>query len=350
MKKNQTKVVCPKCGTEFAIPETTTVAVGVIIGSDSNLGTIYPEVAQPKQDKAAAKIEALKRAGVNVENLFSIRGTDGENVMGRMENGEFAIVPDNDPIYEAIKKNGVIPDRRLFRRWVMAQVFHMMTQKEYGSKYPMGFTEALQRKGYRYSWTMVEEELRVQAKLYKEDMENYVERNRWFNKEVVVKMADDYLNQLTKKIETLPTRKCKGVPYIRLQGNNVFVDDIDSKVTQPLAKILYTIEKAKTPATLHKAVSQFAKLVRKTYVNYHMPMAKAFKDAYKGAGAFFTLKNLILFHYATFPKMNQEASIAYLHYLVADGTLEGWKLFGIMKDFLKENGIDISKKMAEWRK
>ena len=38
---NKTKVVCPQCGAEFAIPETTGIGIGVVIGADSNLGTIY---------------------------------------------------------------------------------------------------------------------------------------------------------------------------------------------------------------------------------------------------------------------------------------------------------------------
>lgn len=351
MKKNQTKVVCPKCGAEFAIPEKTTVAVGVIIGSDSNLGTIYPEVAQSKQDKAKAKIEALEKAGVNVSNLFSIRGVNGENVVGRLENGEFAIVPENDPIFEAIKKNGVVPNRRLFRRWVMAQVFHMMTEREWGKKNPMGFTKALQRKGYRYSWKMVVEEFRVQAKLFREDKENFEERNRWFNRVVAVDMAESYIKELEKVIDRLPVKKCKGVPYIKLYGTNIFTSDLDSKVYKPLNTALSTIKRANNPTALLHAVQKFTFLVKKTYMAYEMPMSRGFKDAYKGAGAFFTLKNLILFHDCRFPNMNTEQSESYLRFLTFSSPeqLEGYKLFGIMKEFLTQNNIDIEAKMAEWR-
>lgn len=36
----ETKVVCPKCGAEMAIPEHESFAVGVAIGKDSGLGTV----------------------------------------------------------------------------------------------------------------------------------------------------------------------------------------------------------------------------------------------------------------------------------------------------------------------
>lgn len=351
MKKNQTKVACPKCGTEFAIPETTTLAVGIVIGSDSNLGTIHPEVAKPKQSKADAKIEALRKAGVDVSNIFAIRGTQGEDEVGRLVDGQFTVIPSDDPIFTAIRKSGTVPNRRLFRRWVMAQVFHMLTVKDYGSKHPMGFTKALNAKGYKYSWNMVVEELRVQSKLYNNDMENYLERNRWFDKDVVVEMAEDYINELQFVIEKLPHKRCKSVPYIHLQTKNIFLDDINKKVIVPLMMVMAKINKASTPLTLYRAAAAFSKLVRETYCYHNFPQSKAFKDAYKGAGAFFTMKNLIMFHDCTFPRMDCEKSLNYLNYLALHNKecIEGWKLFGIMKEFLADNKINIAAKQAEWR-
>lgn len=351
MKQNQTKVACPKCGTEFAIPETTTLAVGIVIGADSNLGTIHPEVAKP-MSKADAKIEALRKAGVDVSNLFAIRGTQNGDIVGRCVNGSFEAVPDNDPIFAAIKKNGVVPNRRLFRRWVMAQVFRMLTVTDYGQKQPIGFTKALHRKGFKYSWNVVVEEMRVQSKLFNTDVENAEERNRWFNKEVVVQMAADYISALEKVVADLPTKRCKGVPYVRLQGTNIFKDDLAKRVFHPLVKAMQTIRNSKTPLSLYRATLAFNKLVRGTYMHHSLPLSKAFIDAYKGAGAFFTMKNLILFHDCTFPRMNREQSVSYLNYLISNSEslpTEGWQLFGVMKEFIADNNINIAAKQAEWR-
>ena len=79
---NETKIVCPQCGAEFAIPEHEHISIGIAIGKDSGLGTICPTVvgqspepiSKPKsQMKAEAKLAALKDAGVDVSNLFAMR-------------------------------------------------------------------------------------------------------------------------------------------------------------------------------------------------------------------------------------------------------------------------------------
>lgn len=59
----------------------------------------------------------------------------------------------------------------------MAQVFHMMIETDYKTGQPIGFTAALRRKGYKYQWEMVVEELRVQARLNVTDPENFTDEN-----------------------------------------------------------------------------------------------------------------------------------------------------------------------------
>ena len=197
----ETKVVCPKCGAEMAIPEHESFAVGVAIGKDSGLGTVTLPLASennsnPKNKtvmNASKKIQAMKAAGIDVTNLFAVANAEGVESIARIENGSMTFLPDDDPIIIAIFKGGTVPNRRLFRRWVMAQVFHMLTQKHWRTGKTLGFLAALQAKGFRYSWEMLIEEIRVQAKLEILDQENFIQRNRWFNKKVASDMATDYL-------------------------------------------------------------------------------------------------------------------------------------------------------------
>ena len=169
----ETKVVCPKCGAEMAIPEHESFAVGVAIGKDSGLGTVTLPLASennsnPKNKtvmNASKKIQAMKAAGIDVTNLFAVANAEGVESIARIENGSMTFLPDDDPIIIAIFKGGTVPNRRLFRRWVMAQVFHMLTQKHWRTGKTLGFLAALQAKGFRYSWEMLIEEIRVQAKL-----------------------------------------------------------------------------------------------------------------------------------------------------------------------------------------
>lgn len=344
MKKLNVK--CPKCGTNIEINAPEIVAVVAPISAIPVVATFPVK----KLNEAEAKIEALRNAGVNVANLFSIRGTNGNYEVGRLDDGQFSVLSDDDPIFAAIRASRTIPDRRLFRRWIMAQVFHMMTEKDYNTGKSISFIAALRRKGYKYQWEMVVEELRVQVKLFNNDPENYAERNRWFNRGVVTQMALDYIKLVKDIVGKLRIRHCKGIPYVRLDGTDIFVDDIPTKVYAPLEKLVKSIKNTRNPGALHKATINFFQAVKNTCLFYDMEQSKAFKDAYKGAGAFFSLKNLILFHDCVFPKMDQEASMAYLNYLVKSKDFEGYKLFGVLKDFLTTNHIDIEAKQREWCK
>lgn len=369
---NETKVVCPNCGAEFAIPEREHVAIGIAIGKDSGLGVVFPSIASissatetvsqktptnqtPAQMKAEAKIEALRKAGVNVDNLFSMKGAAGQETIARLENGKLTIVPDDDPIFAAIIKRGTVPNRRLFRRWVMAQMFHMLTYKAYYG-HGKGFIDALEAKGYKYQWKMVLEEMRVQAKLAKSDPENFVLRNRWFNAERIVVMCDDYVKELINYVGQLRERHCKGVPYVKLSGMNIFKADLATKVYGELNKAIVAIRYAKNPDALYYAVQRFYNLAKHFRMVGNIPMSQAFKDAYKGAGAYFTMKNLILFHGASFKngciKLGQKKSLAHLEAKAEEygATKEGWRLFGVMKKLIADAGINIEQKMAEWRK
>lgn len=373
MKTNkETKVVCPNCGAEFAIPEHEHLSVGIAIGKDSGLGVIHPEVVgqhtsapitnnnnnsnntnttskTAKEMKATEKLEALRAAGVNVANLFSMKGVTGEETIARLDNGQLTIVPDNDPIFAAIMGGGTIPNRKLFRRWVMAQVFHMM-----GNSHE-GFTESLNRKGYKYMWKMLLEELRVQAVLSHKDRENFAKRNLWFNKERVAAICAEYLNDLPDYLEGLKVKRCKGVPYVHLRHRDVFVSDLKTKVLFPLGQALSDIVSSNNADKLYKATCDFFQIVKKTRFASDMHLPQDYKDAYKGAGAYFTMENLILFHGAKFRGdkgrfLSKDASMKMLKEAARDYQFEGWRLFGMMKLLLDQNGINVADKLREWRK
>jgi hypothetical protein len=346
MPKQETKIVCPVCGAEFALPEHSHVATGIAIGKDSNLGTISPALANGKTPEG--KLEALRRAGVDVSNIFSITDAAGISKLARIEDGKIQEVPDNDPILANIMASGTIPNRRLFRRWVMSQVFHMLAS--YG-----GFTDALQQKGYQYQWEMLIEELRVQVKLAITDEENFVDRNRWFNKDIAVSMAKDYMMKLEEYLKNIRVRKCRRRPYVHLRGRNVFKDEITEKVVEPLNARIVTIEQASSPAELYHAVKSFYAQVKTSYLDHSIRMSADFKSAYKGAGAFFTMKNMILFHGCSMQSdsgkaLSRAGSMKKLYDKAAEYATEGWRLFGVMKKLIADNNIDIQAKMAEWRK
>lgn len=341
MNENATRVVCPNCGAEFEIPEHETTAKNVtVIGADSNLGTVYLKLKDRQ--------EQLTIAGIDVTKYFSMKTPGGVEKLMKWEGDVPVAVTADDPVMKMIMDGGTVPNRDLFRRWVMAQVFTGLTCSLYS-----GFTEWMHHKGYEYTWKMSEEEFRVQAKLWKKgDKENFNGRNRWFNKDVAVNMAKDYIEKLKENLKERKERHCKGVPYIKVGGENIFVSDIVKKIIHPLSVSLCKIRIANSPDSLYKAFHDFNK--KRTPLRWTTRESEAWVSAYKGAGAYYTLKNMILFHDCRFMSkisvfMSKAKSLEYLEEKVDEYKNEGWKLFGLMKKFISDNNVDIKAKQAEWR-
>ena len=349
--KNETKVMCPVCGAEFDVlaQHEHKVKNATVLGADSGMGTIYLPVSK--------RAEALNAAGVGTKKYFSMNALDGsECLMTYDDNGRPVPVDESDPIIKQIIGGGTVPNKNLFRRWVMSQVFSGLSERDCRGCL-IGFSKWLERHYYEYQWKMLINELHAQAKMYGRDMENFEARNRWFNKDVAVAMAEDFIKQLREVAFAQQTRRCKGQPYIRVKGfdKGVFVEDIDKKLIHPLQSIVSNMRNCKTAEGLEQAVRNFWNSAYGKEWIWQYKQAACWKDAYKGAGAYFTMQNLLRFHSCTFPKDNdfykrgrsgldclEDAAKSY-----ADG--EGWRLFGLMKQTIMSNHIDIEAKRKEWR-
>lgn len=359
-KKNketkETKVLCPECGTQFAISQNEFTTSVKVIGKDSGLGDIYPPTVKrtvpPKLPKTAQeRIEALRNAGVDVSCLFAMRGANGGECLASNKDGKLVMLDDNDPLFDLITSQGTVPNRRLFRRWVMAQMFHMMSETAYRSKEPLGVTEMIHQFGYEYQWKMLMDELYAQMKMEGRDPENFTDRNRWFNAGVVVSMAEDYIVQLQKYVDALKVRKCKTIPYKRIRNRNIFVSDLQDKLYKPFCSATTRIRKAKNAAQLFDAAKKFNDMRIK--MSHDTPQSKSWVDAYKGSGAYFTMQNLIRFHNCiaindTGKRLNKCQSLAFISAKAEeykDG--EGWRLLAVLKKMLEDNNIDIKKKKKE---
>lgn len=327
----QLKFECPECGTEFTLTA--------------------------NQPKAKERIEALKKAGVDVSELFAMQSADGLEFIALKRDGVISILKEDDPIFQAIIIQGTIPNRQLFRRWVMAQMFRIIyiSTRTYGAYKPIGVSEVIRSMGYEYQWKMLNNELYAQHKMMQNgDVDNFRDRNRWFNKKVVLDMAKDYIEKLKKRFEELKLRKCKGIPYKRINGQNIFVDDFDKKVIRPLLFAVHKIQHAENTYELWRAVQEFNK--RRIKMHWEAPQNAAWLDAYKGSGAFFTMQNMIRFHNCVIiddngKTLSKNTSLAFLNKKAKlYENREGWRLIGLLKKMLDDNNIDVAAKISEWRK
>lgn len=292
--------------------------------------------------KAEQRKEALRNAGVDVTNIFSM----GEDMLVRVVDGVPSEITSDDPIYKKIMDGGTIPERRLFRRWVMAQMFRMLRQMETRN---YTFAELLESNGYHYMFHMLKDEFRVQIKLAKTDQENFQKRNVFFNKESLVKTIEGDIANTRKYIDGLKIRHCKNKPYKKVGNMDIFTSDISKKVFRKLDAALEKLRKADSPSDIYDSLLAYDKVRVRVRDGFKMP--NSFINAYKGAGAYFTMENLIRFHGCRFKGASlEERSLSFLSALAITHKDEGWRMLGVLKEFIAYNKISVEGKIKEWSK
>lgn len=317
-----------------------------------------------KKTKAQMRLEALKAAGVDVSKYFPL----GNDQLIKIENGAAVPVDMDDATIDAVGKKivegGYVNNWKLFRRWVMSQMFHMLRDMEKDGK---SFNEVLQHKGYEYQWRMLENELYAQVKMSEHgDFDNVCSRSRWFSGDVASNMATDYISKLRKYVDdNLIWKKdkdgkktksfkhtCEGNPYVRLQNKDIFVSDLKKKVYTPLREIANEMAAVPTYKQLYDAVHKFNK--KRKHLAWETKQSNAFINAYKGSGSYYTMRNLIMFHGARFwkngRKMSEANSLKELESKAKIYDEEGWRMLGVLKQLIIENDIDIQGKINEWHK
>ena len=338
-----------------------------ITGENLNIVTnnVEATAATGKKTKAQMRLEALKAAGVDVSKYFPL----GDDKLIKIENGAAVPVDMDDATIDSVGKQivegGYVSNWKLFRRWVMSQMFHMLRDMDKNGR---TFNEVLQHKGYEYQWRMLENELYAQMKMFDhKDYENTKSRYRWFNGCVAYDMAIDYINKLRSYIDdkciyTVKKDKdgnkkktykhtCKGNPYIRLQNENIFVADLDRKVYNPLRDLANKMATVEDYKELYNAVREFNK--KRKHLAWDTKQADAFITSYKGSGSYYTMRNLIMFHGARFlkngRKMSETNSLKELESKANLYDEEGWRMLGVLKQLIKDNNISVQGKILEWK-
>lgn len=300
------------------------------------------------------RMNRLNNAGVDTSKYFNVSLPNGLKPGATIalvinENGQPVIVGnDNDPIAKEIIADGYVRNTKLHRRWVMAQMFHMLNYKSWDGR-KEGYNEALKRFGIKYEFDMMLEEIRVLSKLETRDRDTFVERSHFFTKDVVVQTMKDYVAELKKYVDVIPNKNCKGVPYKRIKGNNIFVADLQKKVYSPLEREISRLKYATNYNEMYKIVKSF--MYDMISIPYDTPKSKTWIDAYKGEGAFYTLKNLVMFHGCGIVVDGHTvfgaAAVSILNKRLKEYKGEGWRMFALMKKVIKDNNFDFHKRMNE---
>lgn len=299
------------------------------------------------------RMEKLNNAGVNTSKYFSFELPEGVSPGTTVkimfdENGKPQMVNEANDVCNQIIENGYVRNTRLHRRWVAAQMFRMLNYKSYDGK-KTGYNEALKRYGYDYTFKMMLEEVRVLSILEREDRESFKERSHFFTQHVVYKVCVDYLHKLEAYVDSLPTKKCKGVPYKRVNGRNIFVADLDKKLYNPLRVIVHSMNTHFMKYNeLYRVLNRFMREMVK--LPWDTKKSADWIDAYKGAGAYYTLKNLCLFNNCDLIEQNglisrRLGAETRLKAILDEYKGEGWRMFALMKEVIEYNNFDFYKEM-----
>lgn len=314
------------------------------------------------------RVATMQAAGIDTKKYFSINLPEGlkpGSVISLVidENGNPAIATETEE--KTTKKiidaeleqynyiisqieNGYVRNSKLHRRWVMVQMFRMLNSS-------IGYNEYLKRRyNYEYQFKMLIDELNVLGHLQREDPEEFKDRLSFFNKNVVIALCNDYYEKLKKVVDSLPEKKCKGKPYKRICGYDIYVEDLNDKLYIPILNSIIGIQYCTSYEALSNLLRNFVKnFVNKYALPYNTSKCAEWIDAYKGAGAYYTMMNMVKFHncfitdYTTGEIYTGMKAVEYLKELNVFHDDYGYRMFAEMKRMIKENHFDFNKRMSE---
>lgn len=289
----------------------------------------------------------LNAMGVNTSKYFTVDLDNGTKIHLIIdENGNPIKI--NDTVAQEIIESGYVKNTRLHRRWVMAQMFQALNYKSYDGRRE-GYNEWLKMRSLKYSFDMMLEEIRVVGKLEDRDKDTFIERSHFFTKDVIKKTMEDYVVELKTYIDKLPNKNCKGVPYKRIKSRDVFVEDLQKKIYSPFEREIDRLKYASNYNEMYRIVKSF--MNQMIDLPYDTPKSKAWIDAYKGEGAFYTLKNLVMFHNCGITVDRRmvygAAAVSVLNSRLREYQGEGWRMFALMKKVIADNNFSFADRMRE---
>ena len=325
----------------------------VIKNNNSNSIKLNKE-ENKRMNSRESRMDALKVNGVDVGKYFDVQLPNGGSIRMTLNEDGVPIVANDDPILNQIIEDGYVRTTKLHRRWVMAQMFRMLNYKSWRGD-ESGYDACLRNNyGYKYQFEMMLEEIRVLGKLEVRDKETFEERSHFFTKDVVLKTCTDYLEKLKEYVDTQKSRKCKGEPYKRVKGQNIFVTDLDKKVFNPILRQIWAIGRAKNYTEMYRELKKFVDSM--INLPWNTKKCKQWLDAYKGSGSYYTLKNLVMYHGCNiYDTQKKEAhrydagteAVRFIQSKLDEYQGEGWRYMAMLKKCIADNRFNFNDAMKE---
>ena len=242
------------------------------------------------------------------------------------------------PVAEMVVEDKQVDNKKLFRRWVAAQTFRMIYERSYNvtaRSWETGWDNYLRNcYDYKYQFSMMLEEFRVLNKLSVKDEDEFYERAHFFNGDVAVATCKHYMVQFDKYVkEHTKDSKVKLAQY-----GTVDMDEY-KKIVNKLNSIIDDLKTANTYAELYTYLKKFMKKMNK--LPFETPKCPEWKNTFKGNGAYYTLKNLILFHGCTLRYHNKSESLETLKRCLETYRGEYWRFHYMLLDVIEYNHFNL---------
>ena len=319
-----------------------------------------------KEDNTMANARTSKTSRTSKENTLRMLQETGATVEIKD-----SIVFINGVNMEELKKQlfnqGTVNYTGRYRRFVMAQMFRALNYKDTTGCYGDGYNGYLKSKDYKYVLKTTEDELKVLARLQKDDPKAFEIRKTFFNPSVICsimahtqKMMARYLDERNNcgfnRFLNLYVRFYKKKGYEYDSATNLYL-----KFIAPIDRNYIDVRTADGDyAKIYKAFCDFHNKV------FYMPDTRynqvekpeAWVEAFKASGAYYTLENMIYNHDCVLlqggkgSKRNLEIAREkycghprYYAKHAHEVGYGGWRLLGLMKETIKINDFDFYGKM-----
>ena len=373
------KVYCSNCGAEVVLPEKSIVGIGMTISEKSKGDYVIPT---KKNNTVDSKVNT-NNGGNNMNKNFTMEELVATvaAVMGQMnvnqpaqevaqttevktkEIGSTTVKGkwgQNSKYYGKVMADGHIFNPYLDRRFLPAQYLSMI-KNEYNYS---AYTAIKNNYSYMYSIEWVVKEVDKLAFLEKADKVAFEERRVFLKPEDVFFIVRDYVCSLIGLVERrlklgdYRKEKKTGDVYLKFKGYKEIyagreVEDIENhKVVKRVAKseeLKRTINKfsdlsgelwelAKQSGYnnngIYKKMNHLLQSVRFIQLPYDTKKSPAFIDRFMAQGAYYTLRNLVLFEGYKLKSYNGGQACELLRSYAG---LEGYKLHAILKECLDDN-------------
>lgn len=239
----------------------------------------------------------LEEKGIDTSKFFTVVTNEdlpkGSKIYIEMPQTETA---------QKIIENGYVKNTKLHRRFVMAHYMRMMNAR--GNWY-----EVLDRYyTYMYQLDMMINEVRILSILSRKDNSVFRERARFFTPSTVDAVMLEYYKDVRAYVAALPVYKCKGKEYKKLPKiGNVFTSELEQRVFQPLYNAIQDVESACSyEQKYHALMNAKRKFVE---LPWNTKKIKVWRNAFQANGAYYTLKNMVMYHDCALPVRECERAI-----------------------------------------